>query len=125
MAKLIYSSIMSLDGFVADSDGNFDWGRPDDSVMSFVNDLERPVGTYLYGRRMYETMRPSSWEAANGHGPAMFSRGSNCWTRAASTTGPSISAIAPLNEMGQASSVNSKSRSPGAAPTEGGSPTSL
>ncbi len=56
MAKLIYSSITSLDGYVADEHGNFDWAAPDEEVHAFVNDLERPVGTYLYGRRMYETM---------------------------------------------------------------------
>jgi dihydrofolate reductase len=56
MAKLIYSAITSLDGYVADEDGNFDWAEPDEEVHSFINDLERPVGTYLYGRRMYEVM---------------------------------------------------------------------
>lgn len=56
MAKLIYSAIASLDGYVADKDGNFDWAAPDEDLHTFVNDLERPVGTYLYGRRMYETM---------------------------------------------------------------------
>ncbi len=56
MAKLIYSAIASLDGYVADEDGHFDWAEPDEGVHAFVNDLERPVGTYLYGRRMYETM---------------------------------------------------------------------
>ncbi len=56
MAKLIYSAIMSLDGYVEDAKGNFDWGRPDDELFAFINDLERPIGTYLYGRRMYETM---------------------------------------------------------------------
>jgi dihydrofolate reductase len=60
MAKLIYSTIQSLDGYVADEDGNFDWGEPDEEVHTFVNDLERPVGTYLYGRRMYEVM--VAWE---------------------------------------------------------------
>ena len=63
MAKLIYSAITSLDGYVADADGNFDWAAPDEEVHSFVNDLERPVGTYLYGRRMYETM--VFWETAH------------------------------------------------------------
>ena len=62
-AKLIYSAITSLDGYVADADGNFDWAAPDDEVHSFVNDLERPVGTYLYGRRMYEVM--VYWETAH------------------------------------------------------------
>jgi dihydrofolate reductase len=56
MAKLIYSAITSLDGYIADEDGNFDWAAPDEEVHAFVNDLERPVGTYLYGRRMYEMM---------------------------------------------------------------------
>jgi dihydrofolate reductase len=63
MASLIYSAIMSLDGYVADADGRFDWAAPDEEVHAFVNDLERPVGTYLYGRRMYETMR--YWETAH------------------------------------------------------------
>ncbi len=56
MAKLIYSAITSLDGYVEDEDGNFDWSAPDEEVHRFINDLERPVGTYLYGRRMYEVM---------------------------------------------------------------------
>ena len=60
MAKLIYSAITSLDGYVADEDGAFDWSAPDEEVHAFVNDLERPVGTYLYGRRMYEVM--AVWE---------------------------------------------------------------
>jgi dihydrofolate reductase len=60
MAKLIYTAIMSLDGYVADEDGNFDWAEPDPEVHAFVNDLERPVGTYLYGRRLYEVML--AWE---------------------------------------------------------------
>jgi dihydrofolate reductase len=63
MAKLIYAAIASLDGYVADEDGNFDWSAPDEEVHSFVNDLERPIGTYLYGRRMYEVM--SYWETAH------------------------------------------------------------
>lgn len=60
-AKLIYSAISSLDGYVADADGNFDWAAPDEEVHSFVNDLERQSGTYLYGRRMYEVMQ--FWES--------------------------------------------------------------
>ena len=56
MAKLVYSAIMSLDGYTADDNGNFDWGAPDPEVFTFINDLERGFGTYLYGRRMYETM---------------------------------------------------------------------
>jgi dihydrofolate reductase len=60
MANLIYSAITSLDGYVADADGRFDWAEPDEEVHAFINDLERSVGTYLYGRRMYETM--TGWE---------------------------------------------------------------
>ncbi len=56
MARLIYSAIASLDGYVADEHGGFDWAAPDDEVHAFVNELERPAGTYLYGRRMYDTM---------------------------------------------------------------------
>ena len=63
MAKLIYSAITSLDGYIEDKDGKFDWAVPDDEVHAFVNDLERPIGTYLYGRRMYETM--VSWETVS------------------------------------------------------------
>jgi len=60
MAKLIYSAIGSLDGYLADEKGNFDWAAPDEEVHAFVNDLLRPAGTYLLGRRMYEVM--SVWE---------------------------------------------------------------
>jgi len=66
VAKLIYSAITSLDGYVADEKGNFDWSAPDEEVHSFVNELERPVGTYLYGRRMYEVM--AYWETAGAAG---------------------------------------------------------
>ncbi|MGH3679474.1 MAG: dihydrofolate reductase family protein [Natronosporangium sp.] len=63
MGKLIYSAIMSLDGYTADQDGRFDWAAPDEEVHAFVNDLLRPVGTHLYGRRMYEVM--VFWETAH------------------------------------------------------------
>jgi dihydrofolate reductase len=56
VARLIYSAIASLDGYIEDVQGTFDWAAPDEEVHAFVNDLERPIGTYLYGRRMYETM---------------------------------------------------------------------
>lgn len=61
MARLIYNAIASLDGFIEDANGKFGWAAPDDEVHRFVNELERPVGTYLLGRRMYETL--SFWEA--------------------------------------------------------------
>ncbi len=60
MARLVYSAIASLDGYVADEAGNFDWSAPDEEVHAFVNDLERPLGTHLYGRRMYEVL--VAWE---------------------------------------------------------------
>ena len=69
MAKLIYSAIASLDGYVADDDGRFDWAAPGEEVHSFINDLARPVGTYLYGRRMYEVM--AVWETLADDEPAM------------------------------------------------------
>jgi dihydrofolate reductase len=71
MAKLIYVLNVSLDGYIADEDGKFDWAAPDEEFFSFVNDLERPVGTYLYGRRLYELM--AVWEtdpAAAAQSPA-------------------------------------------------------
>ncbi len=63
MARLIYSAIASADGYVEDTAGNFGWAAPDEELLRFINDLERPVGTYLYGRRMYETML--YWETAH------------------------------------------------------------
>jgi dihydrofolate reductase len=69
MAKLVYTAVTSLDGYVADREGNFDWSAPDEEVHAFVNDLERPVATYLYGRRMYEVM--SVWETLEDPAPAV------------------------------------------------------
>jgi dihydrofolate reductase len=68
LAKMIYSAITSLDGYVADEHGDFDWAAPDEEVHAFVNDLERPVGTYLFGRRMYEVM--AVWETMPSSGDA-------------------------------------------------------
>ena len=68
-SRLIYSLSASLDGFMEDEQGNFDWGAPDDEVHSFINDQLRPVGTYLFGRRMYETM--AVWDTMDDEHPAM------------------------------------------------------
>ena len=96
MAKLIYSAITSLDGYVVDTDDNFDWAAPDDEVFAFVNELERPIGTYLYGRRMYEVM--VFWETAQSSLPdssAVVSDFSDIWQAADkivySTTLPAVS----------------------------------
>jgi len=61
MAKLIYVANVSLDGYIEDASGRFEWTAPIDEVFTFITDIVRPVGTYLYGRRMYETM--AVWEA--------------------------------------------------------------
>lgn len=81
MARLIYAAIASLDGYVEDEDGKFDWAVPDEEVHTFVNDLERPIGAYLYGRRMYETM--VFWETAGGDDePAVFNDYAEIWRAA-------------------------------------------
>ena len=72
MAELIYSAITSLDGYTEDEAGNIDWAAPDADVHAFINDLERPVGTYLYGRRMYETM--AVWETMGTTGDEPIER---------------------------------------------------
>jgi dihydrofolate reductase len=96
VAKLIYSVITSLDGYVVDTHGDFDWAAPDDEVHAFVNELERPIGTYLYGRRMYEVM--VFWETAQTSLPdpsAVVSDYSDIWQAADkivySTTLPAVS----------------------------------
>ena len=69
VARLIHSAITSLDGYVADTDGRFDWSVPDEEVHAAVNDLMRPVGTHLYGRRLYEVM--AAWETLDDPSPEM------------------------------------------------------
>jgi dihydrofolate reductase len=70
MANLIYSALASLDGYIEDEDGKFDWAEPDEEVHSFVNDVERRVGTYLLGRRMYEVL--VYWETIDVAGQPPF-----------------------------------------------------
>jgi dihydrofolate reductase len=73
MGKLIYFTPTSLDGYIADEGGNYDWSAPDDEVHAFINDLVRPMGTYLYGRKLYQTM--AIWETPDvipGRTPAML-----------------------------------------------------
>ena len=69
MARLIYSAIASLDGYVADAEGKWDWSQPDEDVHAFVNDLARPLGTWLLGRRMYEVL--VAWETIDDEHPLM------------------------------------------------------
>jgi len=81
MGRLVYAAITSLDGYVADADGRFDWSQPDDEVHAFVNDLERSVGTHLYGRRMYEVMR--YWETVADEGePPVIQDYAHIWRAA-------------------------------------------
>jgi dihydrofolate reductase len=82
MAKLIYTVLGSLDGYFEDADGRFDWAAPDHEVHAFVNDLQRPIGTYLYGRRMYETM--VFWETVSTEAdePAVFWDYAEIWRAA-------------------------------------------
>jgi dihydrofolate reductase len=63
MGSLIYSAISSLDGYIADEDGKFEWGEPDEEVHEFINELERRIGIHLYGRRLYEVL--AVWETLN------------------------------------------------------------
>ena len=82
MARLIYSAIGSLDGYVEDASGKFEWAAPDEEVHAFVNELERQIGTYLYGRRMYETL--VFWETVDpdGDGPAVAREFAAIWQAA-------------------------------------------
>jgi dihydrofolate reductase len=80
MGSLIYAAICSLDGYVEDESGDFGWAAPDEEVHRFVNDLERAIGTYLYGRRMYETM--TYWETADPNDPAADGEYAGIWQAA-------------------------------------------
>jgi dihydrofolate reductase len=82
MAKLVYSAIASLDGYVADAHGRFDWAAPDEEVHAFVNDRERPIGTYLYGRRMYDVMRVWDTMPDDDTAPAVMRDYANVWRAA-------------------------------------------
>ena len=80
MAKLIYTASTSLDGYIEDEHGSFEWSAPDEDVHAFVNDLERRIGTYLYGRRLYETM--VYWETAPADSPAVELNYARVWRSA-------------------------------------------
>jgi dihydrofolate reductase len=82
LAKLIYSVIASLDGYIEDKAGKFDWAAPDEEVHRFVNERERPIGTYLYGRRMYDTMRFWETEEARANQPPHVQDYASIWRAA-------------------------------------------
>ena len=96
MGKLIYSGITSLDGYTADASGAFDWAAPDEEVHAFINDLERPLGSYLYGRRMYEVM--GWWETVDTDGePEVIRDFAEIW-RAADKVVYSSTLAGPVTE---------------------------
>ena len=115
MSKLIYSMIASLDGYVADESGSFDWAEPDASVHSFINDLERSVGTYLCGRRMYEVM--SWWETVGDSSDAAASHrrtSRGCGARLTRSSTPRRSSTSPRRGRGSsATSIAAPSRDEG------------
>jgi dihydrofolate reductase len=82
VARLIYSAIASLDGYIEDGQGRFDWAEPDEEVFAFVNELERPIGTYLYGRRMYETMLFWETQGTEEASPPVAQDFARIWRRA-------------------------------------------
>jgi dihydrofolate reductase len=82
VARLTYSAITSLDGYSVDADGGFDWAEPDEEVHRFVNERERPVGTYLYGRAMYQTMVFWATDAASNDGPEYSREYAQIWQAA-------------------------------------------
>ncbi len=82
MAQLIYSAIASLDQYVEDERGGFEWAAPDEEVHAFANELERPIGIYLYGRRMYETMVFWETAATEADAPAVFRDFAELWRAA-------------------------------------------
>jgi dihydrofolate reductase len=82
MAKLIYAANVSLDGYIEDEQGNFDWTTPDDELFAFITDLIRPIGTYLYGRRLYETMAVWETEPALASQSELMADFANVWQAA-------------------------------------------
>lgn len=96
MARLIYSSITSLDGYTVESNGNFDWGTPDEEVHAFVNDLQRPIGTYLYGSALYDVMR--YWETLDLTDEPEVARDYTALWKAAEKVVYSATLEAPLTE---------------------------
>ena len=82
MGRLVYGAIASLDGYVRDADGSFAWAEPDEEVHAFVNERERAVGTYLYGRGMYETMAGWETDPALAEASPVMAEYANVWRAA-------------------------------------------
>src|SRR6202165_2521805 len=82
MAKLIYVANVSLDGYIEDADGSFEWTEPNDEVFTFITDLVRPAGTYLYGRRLYETMAVWETQPALAAQSELMAEFANVWQAA-------------------------------------------
>ncbi len=82
MAKLIYVTNVSLDGYIEDEHGSFAWTAPDDGLFAFITDLVRPAGTYLYGRRMYDTMAPWETDPALAAQSELMTDFANVWQAA-------------------------------------------
>jgi dihydrofolate reductase len=95
MAKLIYAANVSLDGYIEDAHGRFEWTAPNDEVFTFITELVRPVGTYLYGRRLYETMAVWETQPALAAQSELMADFANVWQAADkivySTTQPAVS----------------------------------
>jgi hypothetical protein len=129
MTKLIYSVISSVDGYFEDEEGRFDWAAPDDEVHAFVNDLERPIGTYLYGRRMYETM--VFWETVSTEAdePAVFWDFAGIWRAAEKIVySRTLQTVSSAGRGSSASSIETPSggsSSPRGPTSQSGVPSSL
>lgn len=125
MAKLLYVTNVSLDGYIEDAQGRFEWGAPGDEVFTFITDLVRPVGTYLYGRRLYETMAPWETDPALAAESELGADFANIWLRAdkvvySTTRGDASTANTRLERRFDPDAVRALKTSAGSDLTVGG-----